>query len=132
MALSFCRFSVYMGSPTTPRIRISRMPQPHPPRKQPQQARSRDLVTAVVEAAARVFEEQGYEATTTDQVAVVAGVSVGSLYQYFADKDSLLTALHQRHAADVLAVLDAVCAQASQRNLKESIQGAVDGLLRLH
>jgi AcrR family transcriptional regulator len=108
------------------------MPQPQPPRKQPKQARSRDLVTAIVEAAARVFEERGYEATTTNQIAEVAGVSVGSMYQYFADKQSLLTALHERHAADVLNVIESVRMSANERGLRASIALVVSGLLELH
>jgi AcrR family transcriptional regulator len=108
------------------------MPRPQPPRKQPQQARSHDLVAAIVEAAARVFDERGYDATTTNHVAEVAGVSVGSVYQYFADKQALITALHERHAAQVLAVLDDARQQAPGRALTASIQHVVRGLLSLH
>lgn len=67
------------------------MPNPQPPRKQPQQARSRHLVAAVIEAAARVFDEYGYEGATMTGVAEIAGVGVGSMYQYFPDKRSLVT-----------------------------------------
>jgi AcrR family transcriptional regulator len=56
----------------------------------------------VVDAAARVFDERGYAAATTNHVAEEAGVSIGSLYQYFASKDDLLVALAERHVAEVL------------------------------
>lgn len=108
------------------------MPQPQPPRKQPQQARSRDLVAAIVEAAARVFDERGYEAATTNHIAEVAGVSVGSMYQYFGDKQSLLTALHEWHALEVLSVIENARTGARERSLQASIAQIVSGLLELH
>lgn len=51
-------------------------------------------------AAARIFDERGYHATTTNHIAEAAGVSVGSLYQYFPNKDALLVALAERHLAE--------------------------------
>jgi AcrR family transcriptional regulator len=108
------------------------MPNPQPPRKQPQQGRSRELVTAIVEAAARVFDERGYDATTTNHVAEVAGVSVGSVYQYFADKASLLTALHERHAAQVLEILEVARVRAPERTLEVSLADIVGRLVAMH
>jgi AcrR family transcriptional regulator len=76
------------------------------PRKRPLQHRSRASVDAVLEAAAQVLERDGYEATTTDAVAERAGVSIGTLYQYFPNKDALLVALTERHAVAAQAVLE--------------------------
>jgi AcrR family transcriptional regulator len=59
-------------------------------RKQPKQARSAELVTAILEAAVRVLREEGARRFTTARVAERAGVSVGSLYQYFPNKASIL------------------------------------------
>lgn len=59
-------------------------------RKQPQQARSTELVSAVLEAAIRVLEKEGAQRFTTARVAEKAGVSVGSVYQYFPNKASIL------------------------------------------
>ena len=67
------------------------------PRKRPKQARSVALVERVLDEAARLFEESGYHATTTNHIAKAAGVSVGSLYQYFPNKDALLVGLVERH-----------------------------------
>ena len=67
------------------------------PRKRPAQARSRATVEAILVAAAKVLQRQGYAATTTDRIAERAGVSVGSLYQYFPNKDAILVALTERH-----------------------------------
>lgn len=65
-------------------------------RRVPKQARSRALWDAILEAGARVLVEQGYEKASTGRIARRAGVSVGSLYQYFADKDAVFTALTAR------------------------------------
>ena len=58
-------------------------------RKQPKQARSNDLVTAILQAAVQVFAKEGAQRFTTARVAEKAGVSVGSLYQYFPNKAAL-------------------------------------------
>jgi AcrR family transcriptional regulator len=59
-------------------------------RKQPQQARSEELVSAILEAAIQVLAKEGFQRFTTARVAEKAGVSVGSLYQYFPNKASIL------------------------------------------
>jgi AcrR family transcriptional regulator len=80
------------------------------PRKRPQQARSRITVEAVVEAAAQVLVTDGYDGLTTTRVAERAGVSVGTLYQYFPDKDGLVAALVESHLAAEEAALTAAFA----------------------
>jgi AcrR family transcriptional regulator len=75
------------------------------PRKRPRQARARATVQAILQAAAEVFAELGYAATTTNKIADRAGVSVGSLYQYFPGKDALLAGLVEDHMADVRKVV---------------------------
>ena len=74
-------------------------------RKQPGQARSRATVEAIVQAAARILGDQGWAGFTTNKVAHTAGVSIGSFYQYFPDKQSLIEAIRSRHLEDCLAVL---------------------------
>lgn len=71
------------------------------PRKQPEQDRSRATVEAIVEAAAHILIKHGYDAFTTNRVAEKAGVSIGSLYQYFPNKDALLSELMRRHVAEI-------------------------------
>jgi AcrR family transcriptional regulator len=75
------------------------------PRKLPKQARSETTVEAILEAAAQIFERHGYAAGTTNRIAERAGVSIGSLYQYFPNKDAVLVALVRRHLAEGTAVL---------------------------
>ena len=64
-------------------------------RRVPKQARSREMVDRLLTAAGQLFAERGYADTNTNLVAERAGVSVGSLYQFFASKDELLGALQQ-------------------------------------
>jgi AcrR family transcriptional regulator len=74
-------------------------------RKEPRQARSRVTVEAIVQAGTRILSDSGWAGFTTNRVSELAGVSVGSLYQYFPDKLSLLDAIRHRHLDDCLAVM---------------------------
>jgi AcrR family transcriptional regulator len=67
------------------------------PRKSPSQERSRRTVDRILDAATRIFHEQGYAGATTNDIADEAGLSIGSLYQYFPNKDALLATLTKRH-----------------------------------
>jgi AcrR family transcriptional regulator len=79
------------------------------PRKEPRQARARHTVDAIIEATARILEEQGHGGFTTNAVADLAGVSIGTLYQYFSDKDALLGALIARETARLVVEAEAAC-----------------------
>ena len=83
-------------------------------RKRPRQARSEALVSAILEAAARILETQGLDALTTTAVADRAGVSVGSLYQYFPGRSAILAELTRRERALLKVRIDAL-ASALQR-----------------
>lgn len=75
-------------------------------RKKPVQRRSRQMVDNIVEAAAKVVGEEGLAALTTNRVAEVAGISNGSLYQYFHDRQDLLQALTAKVSDDVMALVN--------------------------
>lgn len=79
------------------------------PRKTPVQARSAVTVDAILEAAIQVLLAVGKERLTTTQVALRAGVSVGTLYQYFPNKSALLQACLKRHMDDVGGAIGQVC-----------------------
>jgi len=66
-------------------------------RKQPKQHRAAETRQRILDAAARVFGEHGYRAGTTNRIAEEAGLSIGSLYQYFPNKDAILSALMDAH-----------------------------------
>ncbi|MGV2454619.1 TetR/AcrR family transcriptional regulator [Acinetobacter seifertii] len=69
------------------------------PRKRPRQARSMATFEAILEAAARILESLGFAGFNTNAVAELAGVSIGSLYQYFPSKDALIVELIRRERA---------------------------------
>ena len=79
------------------------------PRKSPVQARSAASVDAILEATIQVLRHEGREGVTTTKVARRAGVSVGSLYQYFPNKNSLLQATLRSHLKQLHVVLAAAC-----------------------
>lgn len=108
------------------------MPALPQPRRQPRQARSQHMVEAILEATARVLAERGYAGTNTNLVAERAGVSVGSVYQYFPNKDSLVTALHERHAAQMNLAIDTVLASTHPRSLRGHIEAIVHAFLAAH
>lgn len=79
------------------------------PRKKPQQRRSRDTTDAIFEATIQVLLANGFDKTTTIQIADRAGVSIGSLYQYFPNKRALLSAIVRRHVGGVVDATIAAC-----------------------
>jgi AcrR family transcriptional regulator len=102
------------------------------PRKSPRQARSQAMVEAILEATARVLVERGYAGITTNLVAERAGVSVGSLYQYFPNKDALVTALHERHMRRMDSAFDAVFAKSVKMSFDEALTTIIEGLVESH
>ncbi|EOI5729384.1 TetR/AcrR family transcriptional regulator [Cronobacter malonaticus] len=100
---------------------------PLPPRKAPRQARSRALVEAIVEATARIFEREGAAACTTNAVAETAGVSIGSLYQYFPNRHALTAALVAREHESLLTAMHTAAARPDRTDrLDGMINAAVD------
>ena len=102
------------------------------PRKLPLQERSRATVDAIIVATTQLLLEQGYDNLTTAQVAVRAGVSVGSLYQYFPNKAALATALVERCCTDFEAMLDRALGGADRRSLDDSVKSLVDAAFVSH
>jgi AcrR family transcriptional regulator len=93
--------------------------------KRPRQGRSRATVDAILTATSRVLVDDGYERATTNRVAVVAGVSVGSLYQYFPSKDALVGAVIERHFDQRLALFSASLEQLQHQELDVVIRAMV-------
>lgn len=71
------------------------------PRKTPRQRRSRQMLERIVDAATRVLSERGYDGASTNRIAAEAGISSGSLYQYFPNKDAIVVAVLDRFADDL-------------------------------
>lgn len=103
-------------------------------RKQPVQARARATTEALIEATLQILVRQGYRQLTTTRVAARAGVSVGTLYQYFPDKRSLVTALKVRYfgllVQSVGAAVAAGAEGASEPSPHPSIDDSIEALLR--
>ena len=101
------------------------------PRKIPQQSRAEQTVATILEAAARVLETKGMEGMNTNLVAQRAGVGVGSLYQYFPNKDALIVALSKREGTVFFAEAAAALSEPTgQRALKHLITVSVHQQLR--
>jgi AcrR family transcriptional regulator len=77
-------------------------------RRLPQQVRSQQRVDLILDTAADLFAEVGYESMTTNSISERAGISIGSLYRYFSDKDAILRALAKRHQEQVRRIFDQV------------------------
>jgi AcrR family transcriptional regulator len=90
-------------------LKVPKSP-PLKPRKLPQQGRSRQTVEKILDAAAHILTDRGLEGFNTNAVAEQAELSIGSLYQYFPDKDTLTATLIRRHAAAFLAELQSAIA----------------------
>lgn len=97
-------------------------------RKKPRQKRSRQMVDALIEATAKVVTSRGLDGITTHHIAEVAGVSVGSLYQYFDDKESLVDALVDKLANEISEALRRMPMMESAESDSNASEGGVEGL----
>jgi AcrR family transcriptional regulator len=100
------------------------------PRKRPRQDRSEATVDAILEAAARVFASEGYEAATTNRIAEEAGTSVGSLYQYFPSKDAIAVELARRFRAGRLAFVRAQLESVGEKPLASVVRAMFSSFLK--
>jgi AcrR family transcriptional regulator len=102
-------------------------------RKQPHQARARMTVVAILDAAVQILDREGLDAATTTRIAQVAGVSIGSLYQYFPHRDAILNALQDREFERALSMLAGILAEGNlDRTPRETVTAVVDGLAGLY
>lgn len=105
---------------------------PTKPRKQATQERSRATVEALLSATARVLVREGYDRASTNKIAEAAGVSVGSLYQYFPSKEALVAAVQDRHVSKMLATVRASMIEAARRPLPEAVRELVRVMIATH
>jgi AcrR family transcriptional regulator len=101
------------------------------PRKSASQERSRATVDALLEATTRVLMKEGYEHASTNHIAEVAGVSIGSLYQYFPSKEALVAAVIDRHAQEISEATRNVLVKAAAHPIedaaREFVSAGIDG-----
>jgi len=100
------------------------------PRKSPVQARSAASVDAILEATIQVLLNVGKQRLTTTRVALRAGVSVGTLYQYFPNKSALLQAALKRHLGEVTDAIELVCKEQRGRTLRQMVTALITAFLR--
>jgi AcrR family transcriptional regulator len=103
----------------------------HPlkPRKRPVQARSETTVAALFEASIQVLLAVGYRKFTTTRVAERAGVSVGTLYQYFPNRQALIASVIERYLDDVTGAIELHCWELRGRTLNEIATGFVEAAI---
>jgi AcrR family transcriptional regulator len=97
-------------------------------RKSPRQARSRAMVDLILDATARVLVEDGYARASTNRVAERAGISVGSLYQYFPSREALVSAVGRRHTDRLKSSLESTLVQNDHLDLRTAITRVLQAL----
>lgn len=98
------------------------------PRKRPHQERARATVDAILTATAKALKAEGYESMTTNRIAASAGVSVGTLYEYFPSKESIVALLVDQHFATIENIVSAAIREFAGKSLKLSVEGIVQAL----
>lgn len=104
------------------------------PRKTAKQTRAHETRQRILDAAARVFASHGYAAGTTNRIAAAADISIGSLYQYFPNKDAILVELVRRHVTEGVAAVSEQLAvlRSASASLPARIGALVDAALSTH
>jgi len=102
------------------------------PRKHAAQERSRATVDALIEATARVLVKEGFERASTNRIAAEAGVSIGSLYQYFPTKEALVAAVIERHKTAMLDMLRDALTRVADRPLEEALREVITVTIDAH
>lgn len=102
---------------------------PPGPRRKPKQERARQLVAAIEQACARILEEEGPERLTTNRIAEVAGVNIGSLYQYFPNKEAIVAAVYAAKVADEAEALVLIACDI-RKLARQSLEDALRAIIR--
>jgi AcrR family transcriptional regulator len=102
------------------------------PRKHASQKRSRATVDALIEATARILVREGFDKASTNRIAEVAGVSVGSLYQYYPGKEALVAAVIDRHSQDIMRVVRGALAEIASEPVEKAVRRLVAVAIEAH
>ena len=102
------------------------------PRKTASQKRSRLTVDALLGATARILVREGFDKASTNRIAEVAGVSVGSLYQYFPSKEALVAALIDRHNQEVMHAVQGELTEAVNLPIEQAVRKLISVAVKAH
>jgi AcrR family transcriptional regulator len=102
------------------------------PRKYAAQQRSRATVDALVEATARILVKEGFDKASTNRIAEKAGVSVGSLYQYYPSKEALVAAVIDRHNQEIMRVVRGALADVAALPIEQAVRRIVAVAIEAH
>jgi AcrR family transcriptional regulator len=102
------------------------------PRKYASQERSRATVDALIEATARILVREGFDKASTNRIAEMAGVSVGSLYQYFPGKEALVAAVMERHNRELMQVIRDALAEVAALPMEQAVRTLVAAAIKAH
>lgn len=102
------------------------------PRKEASQERSRATVETLVDATARILVREGFDKASTNRIAEVAGVSVGSLYQYFPSKEALVAAVIERHQQEIMQVVRGELGEVANQPIEQGVRTLVAAAVKAH
>jgi AcrR family transcriptional regulator len=102
------------------------------PRKYASQERSRATVDALIEATARILVKEGFEKASTNRIAEAAGVSVGSLYQYFPGKEALVAAVIDRHKLEIIQIIRDALAEVANEPMEQAVRTLIAAAIEAH
>ena len=102
------------------------------PRKYASQERSRATVDALIEATARILVREGFEKASTNRIAEAAGVSVGSLYQYFPGKEALVAAVIDRHKQEIIEIIRHALAEVANAPMDQAVRTLIAAAIEAH
>jgi AcrR family transcriptional regulator len=102
------------------------------PRKDASQERSRATVDALIEATARILTRDGFDKASTNRIAQEAGVSIGSLYQYYPGKEALVAAVIDRHNRDIMKVVRRAFAEVASQPVEKAVRRLVAVAIEAH
>jgi len=101
-------------------------------RRRPQQRRAQQTVEAILDAVVRILKREGGKEVNTNRIAEVAGVSIGSLYQYFPDKGAIFAALHQRHVEEIDRMVEKTLVRNARASLDELMRAMIEAMIDAH
>jgi len=101
-------------------------------RRMPTQLRARVTVDSMLDATVKLLKGEGSSSITTNRIAETAGVSIGSVYQYFPNKRALFVALHERHIRDVAGIVARKMIECADTSLEQLVESVVDGMVEAH